>query len=372
MDIIHFLFIWQEPGTGRSQSAALPDYRMATQRLRRGAERKVVARLRRVVLVCLMACAHWGGVPVRAATSASGLDIPSDLFFAPQPRILLPAGETPRLGKTIKAFLPRAYRKYRQRQWQWRRADNPQPAPQEVEIMNRGSSYAVQADDMGRFLSACVWIAVAPDIVSRYCTDFVGPATNPVPDSRLDIPSALFLGPQPAWIRRDFNLGQAIAVSLPPPQNAYRVSGWRWRRADSPRPAPQDMETVASGSSSYVVQADDAGRFLSACIHVAVAPDIASEYCTDFAGPVTDPANLSCAPFKPPPPPRHAGALATGSGPGRLPMECSRQYIALAGRRVAPGRAARTDPASSTGPGAAPAFGSDRRSGTLERRKRTA
>ncbi len=273
---------------------------MATQRLRRGAERKVVARLRRVVLVCLMACAHWGGgVPVRAVTSASGLDIPSDLFFAPQPRIRLPAGETPRLGKTLEAFLPRAYRKYRQ--WQWWRADNPQPAPQEVEIMNRGSSYAVQADDMGRFLRACVRIAVAPDIAPWYCTDFVGPATNPVPDSRLDVPPALFFGPQPTWIRRDLNPSQTIAVSLPPPQNAYRVSGWRWRRADSPRPAPQDTETVARGFSSYVVQADDAGRFLSACVQIAIVRDIASGYCTDFAGPVAHP-NSTYASFKPPHP----------------------------------------------------------------------
>ena len=274
---------------------------MATQRLRRGAERKVVARLRRVVLVCLMACAHWGGVPVRAATSASGLDIPSALFFAPQPRIRFPAGETPHLGKTLDPFLPRAYRKYYQKwRWRWRRADSSQPASQEVEtVADRGSSYVVRADDMGRFLSACVQIAVAPDIVPWYCTDFVGPATNPVPASMLDIPPVLALGPQLTWIRRDLNPGQEIAVSLLPPQNAYRVSGWRWRRADSPRPAPQDTETVAR-YSSYVVQADDAGRFLSACVQIAIVRDISSEYCTDFVGPVTN-SNSPCASFKPPP-----------------------------------------------------------------------
>ena len=289
-------WIWLKSHINRTQYHTMPQ---------EGGEGLVSSGLRLGILVCLTVYAHLWAAPVRAATSDSALDIPPALFFAPQPRIRLPFGETPRLGDRLNPSLPVAQRAYRVPPWRWRRADSAQPAPQDVEATQHygrgGFWHVVQANDMGRFLSACIQIAVAPDIVPWYCTDFVGPATNPVPDSMLDIPPALALGPQPTWIRRDFNLGKNIAVSLPPPQNAYSVSGWRWRRADSAQPALQDIETVARGPSSYRVQADDAGRFLSACIHIAVAPDIASEYCTDFAGPVANP-NLTCASFKPPSP----------------------------------------------------------------------
>ena len=163
---------------------------------------KVVARLRWAVLVGLMACTLWGGAPVRAAASDSGLDIPSDLFFAPQPRIRFPSGDTPRLGQTLEPFLPRAYRGYyRGWGWRWRRADRPRPAPQDVETVADRASYAVQFDDVGYFLSACIHIAVAPDIASEYCTDFAGPVTDPTPTCASFKPPPPSLGGAGAWFR---------------------------------------------------------------------------------------------------------------------------------------------------------------------------
>ena len=113
--------------------------------------------------------------------------------------------------------------------------------------------------------------------------------------SEPDIPSALAFGPQLAWRSRDRSRlvsGQTLTTSLPGSLGAYRASDWRWRRAASPRPLPQDVETVASLDMPhyrYVIQSRDVGHFLSACIHLRVSRDIVSEYCRPFIGPVLSP-----------------------------------------------------------------------------------
>ena len=105
-----------------------------------------------------------------------------------------------------------------------------------------------------------------------------------------DLPVSLALGPQLHWGRGPQDAlvpGGTIsaAAALTP-----RAAGWRWRRAATPFPRPEDVESVppAAASGRYAVQEEDVGQFLSACVRLRAAPDIASWYCTDFIGPVPD------------------------------------------------------------------------------------
>ena len=105
-----------------------------------------------------------------------------------------------------------------------------------------------------------------------------------------DLPVSLALGPQLHWGRGPQDAlvpgGTISAVAALTP----RADGWRWRRAATPFPRPEDVESVppAAASGRYAVQAEDMGQFLSACLRLRAAPDIASWYYTDFIGPVPD------------------------------------------------------------------------------------
>ncbi len=121
------------------------------------------------------------------------------------------------------------------------------------------------------------------------CALWASPARVAADSSELDIPPALFVAPQLEIPPAPFIVGRTLTVSLRKPQRAYRASRWRWRRAPRPRPLPAEVESVASPHTQhydYVIQARDAGYFLSACIHLAVTRDLVAEYCTPFAGPV--------------------------------------------------------------------------------------
>ena len=115
--------------------------------------------------------------------------------------------------------------------------------------------------------------------------------------SELDIPPPLFFAQQ-RQIRGLPAVGQTLTVALGPRARAYRASRWRWRRAASPQPLPQAVETVASPETAhweYAIRTRDAGYFLSACIQLAVTRDIASWYCTPFVGPILYNAAPPCA-----------------------------------------------------------------------------
>ncbi len=106
--------------------------------------------------------------------------------------------------------------------------------------------------------------------------------------SELNIAPTLFFAKQPK-VRGLPAVGQTLTVALGPRTRAYRASRWRWRRAASPQPLPQAVETVAdpgTGHYEYVIQPRDAGYFLSACIQLAVTRDIVAWYCTSFVGPI--------------------------------------------------------------------------------------
>lgn len=103
-----------------------------------------------------------------------------------------------------------------------------------------------------------------------------------------DLPAALVFGPQLRWSRKPHDAlvpGGAIRVSSMP-----RADRWRWRRAATPFPRPEDIESVPSAADPwhYALQDEDVGQFLSACLQIRAAPDIAPWYCTDFIGPVPD------------------------------------------------------------------------------------
>ena len=232
------------------------------------------------------------------AAAGSALDIPPTLFFGPRPQTGGPRAELA-VGQTLTALLPGPQRAYRASRWRWRRAANAWPVPQDVETVTPETihyEYEIQVRDAGYFLSACIQLAVARDIASWYCTPFRGPVASvfrllPGAARALDVPPALFSGPrlQAAPIRAELAVGQTLSASVWEPQDTYRVGRWRWRRAASARPLPQDVETVAGPETmhyEYAIQAYDAGHFLSACIQLAVARDIVSWYCTPFRGPV--------------------------------------------------------------------------------------
>ena len=134
------------------------------------------------------------------------------------------------------------------------------------------------------------------------CALWPSPTRAAAAGSAPDIPPALAFGPQLAWphrIRSQPVPGQTLTAFLPGSLRAYRASRWRWRRAASPRPLPQDVETVASPDMPhyrYVIQPRDAGHFLSACIQLRVTRDIVSEYCRPFIGPVLSPCAADIRP----------------------------------------------------------------------------
>ena len=247
-----------------------------------------------LVLACLAINALWVS-PTRVAAAGSELDIPPALFFGPRLRV---AGARAELatGQTLRAFFPLPMRAYRVSGWRWQRAASARFGPETMAAtVHWGPSYPILLDDVGRFLRACVQLAVARDIVSWYCTPPLGPVTAPRPGSQaaatLAVPPALFFGPRPQMdgARAELTVGQGLMASWPGSLDAYRASRWRWRRAASPQPLPQDVETVtslAAHNNEYEIRTRDAGHFLSACLHLAVARDIASEYCTPFLGPV--------------------------------------------------------------------------------------
>ena len=277
-----------------------------------------------IVLACLAACALWVA-PTRVAASASRLDVPPALFFGPL--LLTPWSHSELvIGQTLTASLPHSQRAYRINRWHWQRAASPQPLLQDIEMADTAQTYTIQSRDAGYFLSACVQLAVARDIGSWYCTPFAGPARHfrsaPGPvalsSATLDVPPALFFGPR---LRSDLDLavGQTLKASLWEPQRGYSASRWRWRRAASPQPWPQDIETVTTFPETmhdeYAIQALDGGYYLSACIALRVTRDIGSEYCTPFMGPVRYDDSLSCAADENlsvaetvPPPPSHVRA----------------------------------------------------------------
>ena len=120
------------------------------------------------------------------------------------------------------------------------------------------------------------------------CVLWASPTRVAASGSELDIAPPLFFARQ-RKIRGVPAIGQTLKVGLGEQVRAYRASRWRWRRAASPQPLPQDVETVATPETAhweYAIRTRDAGYFLSACIQLAVTRDIASWYCTPFVGPV--------------------------------------------------------------------------------------
>lgn len=104
-----------------------------------------------------------------------------------------------------------------------------------------------------------------------------------------DLPAPLVFGLPLQWGETDEPVpGGTISVSSPLTPRAGR---WRWRRAATPFPRPEDVETVPHAAAKpqlYELQDEDVGQFLSACRLIRAAPDIAPWYCTDFIGPIPD------------------------------------------------------------------------------------
>ena len=144
--------------------------------------------------------------PGRAAEWNPARDIASDIFLGAQPLWHQRSELVP--GNILSVALPKQQRAYRVAEgyWWWRRAPNPTPSPQDIETLHfdkHRKFYVLSTDDIDQFLSACVPLRIAPDIVSSYCTDFIGPI-RAVP------PSALC--PHPV---RDAVAGQGSAPALP-------------------------------------------------------------------------------------------------------------------------------------------------------------
>ncbi len=125
--------------------------------------------------------------------------------------------------------------------------------------------------------------------LAAVCALWASPTRVAASGSALDIPPPLFFATQPK-VRGQPAVWQTLRVgALRPQVRAYRASRWRWRRAASAQPLPQDVETVATPETApweYALRTRDAGYFLSACIQLAVTRDVAPWYCTPFVGPV--------------------------------------------------------------------------------------